>query len=88
VRLGRKATDQVNNLKAGLPKRGVVDLQGVGSQVKELRPYAKDSVLWESTADSFRRFIPLRPEPFVVCFCSVLSVTGAREGRWAVECWI
>jgi hypothetical protein len=28
----RKATGQVNDLKVGLPKRGVVDLQGVGSQ--------------------------------------------------------
>jgi hypothetical protein len=81
VRLGRKATDQVDNLKAGLPKRGVVDVRGVGSQVKELRPYAQDLVFWESNAHSFRRFIPLRPEPFVVCFCSVLYVTGAREGR-------
>ena len=49
MRLGRKATDQVNNLRAGLPKRGVVDLQGVGSQVEELRPYAEDPVFWESS---------------------------------------
>ena len=86
MRLGRKATDQVNNLKAGLPKRGVVDLPGVGSQVKELKPYAQNPGFWESTADSVRHYIPLCPEPFVVCFCSVFSVTGAREGRWAVEC--
>ena len=47
----------------------------------------KDLVFWESTADSFRRYIPLGPEPFVLaCFCSVLlSSTG--EGCWAVECW-
>jgi hypothetical protein len=41
VRLGRKATDQVNNLRAGLPKRGVADLQGVGSQGKEVDPMAR-----------------------------------------------
>ena len=40
VRLGRKATGQVNILKAGVPKRGVVDFQGVGSRAEELRSYA------------------------------------------------
>ncbi len=39
VRPGRKATDQVNfTLRAGLPKRGIGDLQGVGSQAEELNP--------------------------------------------------
>ena len=45
VRLGRKATDQTNNLKAGLPKRGVVDLQGVGSQLGS-KPYAQGLVFF------------------------------------------
>jgi hypothetical protein len=44
MRLGRKVTDEVENLKAGLPNRGIVDLQGVGSRAEELRPYAKNPV--------------------------------------------
>jgi hypothetical protein len=40
VRLGRKATDQFEDLKAGLPNRCVVDLQGVGFEGEELRSNA------------------------------------------------
>src|SRR5262245_47234105 len=47
VRLGRKATGQVNILKAGLPKRGVVDLEGVGSQVKEHKALCPGSCFLE-----------------------------------------
>ena len=88
VRLGRKATDQVNHLRAGLPKRGVVDLKAWGLKLEELRPYVQDLVFFgRFTADSFRRYIPLCPEPFVMAyFCSVLFVTG--EGGWAAERWL
>jgi len=79
VRLGRKATDQVNNLRAGLPKRGVVDLKGVGSQVEELRPYAEDPVFLKTSPNS------LCPGNSGLAYSyGVFSATG--EGCWAVEC--
>jgi len=44
-------------------------LQAVGSQVEELRPYAKDPVFWKSTATRFVATFA-SPEPFGPgCFC-------------------
>jgi Family of unknown function (DUF6298) len=63
VRLGRKATDQVENLKAGLPNRGVVDLQGVGSQWEEI--LCPGSFFFAGT---YHRLVssPLYPKPLVL----------------------
>ena len=84
VRLGRKATDQAINLRAGLPKRGVVGLQGVGSQAEELRSYAVHLVFWEKpTTDPFWHTLYLGP--FVPAdFPELLS--GAGGSCRAVEC--